>query len=340
MRLRFLSLFSVVVLFFTGCASKAPKEEFCHENRAAWDLGSGSVKVKAAKVNICELRIVQVLFEDTQKLGFKEDLEHSREKNFSESSMKSAREFIARSLEKLKTQGVSRHQAVATSAFRDAANGASFVESLNRDYHINVEVISQEREGELGYLAAQTQKPENMGAPPVWDIGGGSQQLSFMDQGRIKVFESSLASVGFKNQVLQKVKPKAKGGSPNPLTAVEIAQSLKLSEELSRQVVASFQGWFSFPHPAVLGIGGVHAASLARRLGKTTYTTADLEALLKKLAGLNDKALKSPYAATEVTNAILVLGMMRALKVDRVHIVKVNLTDGLLVYASYDPVSP
>lgn len=317
-----------------GCATSSHKVgpvNACEEKRAAWDLGSGSIKVKAAIVNICELKIVKILLDESQKANFKEDLERSKTKEFRESTRTDARRWMAKMKGQLKDLGIEKHLGVATQAFREASNAAQFLDAVNRELGINVKIITQQEEGQWGYNAAQTKLPRVGAKVLVWDIGGGSQQLvTPAVNGQILIVESKIASVSFKNWLLKELK--RQGTSPNPLTKVEIdlavGQAEKTGQILRTQLPPDF-GTEAF------GIGGVHSVSLVNRLKKISYGREDLEKTLERSTGLTDAALKSPYAATEITNLAFVLGMMKGLGLERVHSLKVSLTDGLLAFGNF-----
>jgi exopolyphosphatase/guanosine-5'-triphosphate,3'-diphosphate pyrophosphatase len=65
--------------------------------------------------------------------------------------------------------------AVATSAIRDAANGEEFVRTARDATGLRVEILSEEEEARLGYVAAVNTSTLTDGA--VLEIGGGSMQL-------------------------------------------------------------------------------------------------------------------------------------------------------------------
>jgi exopolyphosphatase/guanosine-5'-triphosphate,3'-diphosphate pyrophosphatase len=65
--------------------------------------------------------------------------------------------------------------AVATSAIRDAANGAEFVRSAEQATGLRIEILSAEEEARLGYVAAVNTSTLTDGA--VLELGGGSMQL-------------------------------------------------------------------------------------------------------------------------------------------------------------------
>ena len=78
--------------------------------------------------------------------------------------------------------------AVATSAIREATNGAAFVERVRDGSGLDVRVISREEEARYGYLAAVNSTTLSDGL--VLDLGGGSLQLVDVADRRARALES------------------------------------------------------------------------------------------------------------------------------------------------------
>jgi len=81
-------------------------------------------------------------------------------------------------------RGVTLVRAVATSAVRDAANGALFVEQVAKETGIQLAIIDGSLEGRLtllGVLAGLEQQPEEL---LLFDVGGGSTEYSIARGGR------------------------------------------------------------------------------------------------------------------------------------------------------------
>ena len=94
------------------------------------------------------------------------------------------REAIDRGLETLavfdrfcRAAGLSASEvhAIATSAIRDAANGAEFLRAAEEQVGLDIEVLSAEDEARYGYIAAVNTTTITDGV--VLDLGGGSMQL-------------------------------------------------------------------------------------------------------------------------------------------------------------------
>ena len=72
--------------------------------------------------------------------------------------------------------GAERVEAIATSAVRDAENGAAFIAELRERFDLSARVLDGEEEARLTYLGASSERlPE--GPTLVIDIGGGSTEL-------------------------------------------------------------------------------------------------------------------------------------------------------------------
>ncbi|HUI02524.1 MAG TPA: Ppx/GppA phosphatase family protein [Acidimicrobiales bacterium] len=80
----------------------------------------------------------------------------------------------------MERHGVRRARMVATSALRDATNGAEFLDAARRATGVEPEVLSGLEEGELSFAGATAGLPGAMAGPGpvlVVDIGGGSTEL-------------------------------------------------------------------------------------------------------------------------------------------------------------------
>jgi exopolyphosphatase/guanosine-5'-triphosphate,3'-diphosphate pyrophosphatase len=86
--------------------------------------------------------------------------------------------------------GAERVLAIATSAVRDAADGAAFIAELRERFGLDARLLTGEEEAHLTYLGATA---ERSGAEMtlVFDIGGGSTEL-IVGQGQDVAFHTSL----------------------------------------------------------------------------------------------------------------------------------------------------
>ena len=87
--------------------------------------------------------------------------------------------------------GVDAYRATATSAVREASNGATLVERARREAGIELEVIEGVEEARLIQLAVVRRLQLEDRRAILVDVGGGSTELTFMDHGQ-SVFAMSL----------------------------------------------------------------------------------------------------------------------------------------------------
>jgi exopolyphosphatase/guanosine-5'-triphosphate,3'-diphosphate pyrophosphatase len=92
---------------------------------------------------------------------------------------------LARLVARARTHRVDRIVAVATSAVRDARNGAEFVEDARRTLGIDIHVLSGEDEARLVYLGARSGLAAESGRTAVIDVGGGSVEIAVGEDSRI-----------------------------------------------------------------------------------------------------------------------------------------------------------
>ena len=79
---------------------------------------------------------------------------------------------------------VERVRAVATSAVREAVNGAAFVRRLRRETGLPVKIISGPEEARLIFRAAHHALGLDGGPHLLLDVGGGSVELVLVHDGR------------------------------------------------------------------------------------------------------------------------------------------------------------
>lgn len=80
---------------------------------------------------------------------------------------------------------VSRYRAVGTSALRESSNGAEVVHAISSATGLQIELISGEEEGRLVYNAVSSKLDLTQGRSLLVEIGGGSVELSIVDEGSL-----------------------------------------------------------------------------------------------------------------------------------------------------------
>jgi exopolyphosphatase/guanosine-5'-triphosphate,3'-diphosphate pyrophosphatase len=323
-------VFILCIVLLSGCASVA--ERVCIEQRTAFDIGSATMKMKTATVDPCRRAIIEIIQRKEVKVPFSEN---TRNQILSRDIQnKGVGELQALKNEAL-TQGAQNFAGVATAAFRHADNTPQFLADIEEKTGISIKLISQDEEAILGYLAAlaHAKKPsENI---VVWDIGGNSMQMIIKDgHQNYRVYRGHMASISFKNQIIEKIHRQSTGGhaSPNPIGGKNLTAALEIAMTAASDVPDEIKKSIRQAETTVIGIGGVHNQSVRKQVGKNaTYGREDLLKTLRYKLDLTDMQIGGYYADTDVSNLIMVLGFMKKLDIEEVHLMDVNLTDGVLI---------
>lgn len=92
--------------------------------------------------------------------------------------------------ERMDELGIQHHRAVATSAVREARNGIMLVERIARETGIRLELITGSEEARLVHLAVGSRIPLSGGQWILADLGGGSVEVSLVDDSGMLWMES------------------------------------------------------------------------------------------------------------------------------------------------------
>lgn len=322
------SLITCILLLFTSSCGYLPHKNadyHCIKSRTALDIGSGSTKVLTAKINSCKRKLIKVIASSGTPLKFKEAL-HLNSGRIPEKLYQQLKAYIVQLKE---GPIVGEMRGVATEVFRQAKNGKAIISRLKRETGVSVEVIDQKREAELGFWGAVAISGKDPNKVVVWDIGGGSMQITTRRKDHFFSYLGKLASVSFKNKVLSHMNKKR--GSPNPLGKYNRLWAEKMAEEEAKKI--DIEVIQDIQRKELLGIGGVHYYSVRNQLKlnpNTPVSRFQLERVIDKRQFYSDSKLFGEYKETEVTNLILVKSFLKALKVETILPVKVNLATGLI----------
>ena len=114
--------------------------------------------------------------------NYKEELrltQYINEDNLvSDEGIEKLRSSIKRAIEQSASVQTQELLPFATSALREAGNGEKIISSINRDFHIDLQVLTGEEEAKLTFLAARRWFGWSSGRLLVIDIGGGSLEMA------------------------------------------------------------------------------------------------------------------------------------------------------------------
>ena len=141
---------------------------------AAIDVGSNSIRLVVADVAppasitvVDELRLTPRLGAGLHETGL-----------LGAEPMRHALDALRRMVALAGTLHAHRTVAVATSAVRDAANGAAFLRRVEEETGLRLRVLDGEEEARLAFRSARAYLPLDGGRAVVLDIGGGSLELA------------------------------------------------------------------------------------------------------------------------------------------------------------------
>ncbi len=332
-KMKTIILFSISVFIFNACSSATQlPDNKCIAYRAAFDVGSTTTKMKVARVNTCLQKNEAIIYKNEIRVPYAEN-KHSG--IFSQQ----IRNTGITALQRLKEEAVNRKaeafSGVATESFRQSGNTSEFLGEIKEKTGIPIKLIDQDQEAILGYLAASSFFPGSSRNLIVWDIGGGSMQMILRTENKeFTIYRGKTASVSFKEKILMQILQRKPGkhSSPNPIGKENLKTAIEMAAVAAGDVPQNINKVMREPDAVIVGIGGVHNESIKKQItSNARYTQEELINALNARIELKDQDIGGPYADTEISNMILVLGFMEKLGIKEVIPVNVNLADGVLI---------
>lgn len=330
--------------------ASAPKEA-----RAIVDLGSGTVKLGLFDV----LPDTQNVNEWTESMSSPLPLEAEKQGGaITEKSQTEALKILTSMREKAisaaKAHGFKNIllTVVGTHALRTATNKDEVIAKFTKE-GFPTRAITQEQEARAGFIGvAMLHMPPKCLADSlvVWDVGGGSMQLTRTEKNKESFIGLEIGAEKFKEKALELKKGPpndpscpAGEGSPNPIGKQNI---VPLKAAAKREAAQVFKNKKTWPVSCVVGIGGVHTKAIEAQINKNwesiqpcvcgkkscthkegEYTREELNCLAQKFAMKNDcdPAIKGSYSKTSVTNLVMILGFMETFKISKIKTASVNM---------------
>lgn len=304
---------------------------------ASFDIGSGSTRMLVAEVDQCSGQVIRQLDQASVKLDWSDDLLRQDNGHFSAQIIHEGIGAIDGLVDRARQWQPDRIQGVATQAFRLAGNAEDVLAALNQA-GLEARIISQAEEGRMAWTLVDQTLPVQSQPLLVWDMGAGSQQWVWQQtEGSWQHVHSDLASVTFKLRVLETLDRPEGSHSPNPITDDERTRLNGLAADWFGQQGSLRDALSS--QPKVVGIGGVHGISIPRQIGiegDDPITRTDIEETLQRQLGRSDSEIGGKYAATDMTNLILVAELMSSLGLESYRFLAADLTRAQLLTARTD----
>ncbi len=313
--------------------------------KVAFDIGSGGIKVLGAVVDTQNREILEIRLDKRLPIQFGRDM-RLNQGAFSPEIMDTtfkALEEVKSELDVLFQDMLPlTHQAVATAAFRQASNAGEFARRLSERLAFDVQIIDQKSEGLLAYYGVKCKSKYD---PIVFDLGGGSIQFTYQLGSKYEVIGIPYGVESFTGLLQQKF-ASATSESLNPFDHDKIYEASLLARRLFephesdlyklRELIENKR--------TVVCTGAVHNIAIykimEKLLGeKIEYTKDNLEQMIKQLMNKTDAELQTfepllPYAQIQLPTLILTLEIMKALDLEKMEVMNVGNTHGMLVNPS------
>jgi exopolyphosphatase/guanosine-5'-triphosphate,3'-diphosphate pyrophosphatase len=147
----------------------------------ALDLGTNNCRLLVARPSRRGFQVIDA-FSKIIRLG--EGV--SKTGLLSEAAMARTIEALKVCSEKMARRGVGRSRLIATEACRVATNAPAFIDAVRGETGLQIEIISRETEAKLAVAGCASLIDRNCDWALVFDIGGGSSELIWLDLRRLR----------------------------------------------------------------------------------------------------------------------------------------------------------
>lgn len=219
----------------------------------------------------------------------------------------------------MKIYKVEHYRACATSAMRDAKNGAEIIQAVKQTSGIDIEIISGDEEATLIYENHVAEGLDKDSAYLYIDVGGGSTELTFYENGEMKYERSfNIGTIRLLNHLVTDVHWK------------EMKEEIRKNINSKKPVVAIGSG------------GNINKIfSMSKTKDGKPMSAAYLKKYYKEMNGLTVAERMSRYAIREDRADVLVPALeifnnvMTWSDIDKIFVPKISVADGL-IHRIYD----
>lgn len=214
----------------------------------------------------------------------------------------------------MRAYGIKKYRACATSAMREALNGAQVVDNVRAKSGVNIEIIDGQNEAEIISQSGLLDSISDKGCCLLVDVGGGSTELTIFDKG------NNVASRSF------------------PIGTVRM-----LAETVNDDTPKDIKKWLKFQcmqhsPTTIIGSGGniskVH--KLLNKKEKESMNYAEMKVLFDYIESFSMEerihTLRlNPHRADVIVPAIKIfLMVMKNTKINEVVVPKMGVVDGII----------
>jgi exopolyphosphatase/pppGpp-phosphohydrolase len=237
---------------------------------------------------------------------------------------------------------------IATAWARKAKNSLDLIERIKAETKVVIEIIDQEKEGEIAFDAAQSElrillldknsflyqtdsgqkirdkitekNKKNLLFPQhimSWDIGGGSMQFTIINKdNKTEVFGNTMGAIPFAKLVINELQ-KDSQDTPNPLNAKQAKSCIKLAMKKAEETIdAGFAQHMQSSDPVVFGVGPGHKIirrniyKLLKVQPENSYMQSDLAKAVLLLINMDDNEIADRLGIKPLEAKIVLTGML------------------------------
>jgi exopolyphosphatase / guanosine-5'-triphosphate,3'-diphosphate pyrophosphatase len=300
---------------------------------AAIDIGSNSIRAIVADVSSTgQIRTV-----DEMKAAPRLSAGVDETGHLSVENALAAIEALQRMVTLAQQLGAERIECVATSAVRDATDGAAFVRQVKRAAGLTVRVISGEEEARLSFRSAQAHFDLAHGRMVTCDIGGGSVELALSADGLVeRLLSMPFGSIRATETFLQKGIRRGAVAKLRKAVRAETKERFAVKEWRGAGMIGS-GGTFTNVASMLLAQQGI---ATARTVHGKVVSRGELEHLLEQLMEMSPTERLTVPGLNPARADIIVAGMavaaevMAYLDIRAFHTSAYGIREGLLLEAA------
>lgn len=292
--------------------------------RAAIDIGSGSTKLCVAYVDEETGRVDQIVFGEEFPILVGHDLKERNDGRLGSKILQDVENQVRKYRDLAVQLGAEKVSGVATAVFRESINGRAFIDRISKDLGVDLRVISQEEEGNIGFLTAVACSGKEREEIISWDSGGASFQISYSDGEKLSVYKGAWGSSKVLAEMVSTVQGRefTSTSTANPSTIDDVKALCKIIKQSLPPVSKGLENKIHELEGNVVAIGGGRSifdiAKIA--LGKRVFSKKEVWSAIESLAGKTDEELSNfPEERMVISRLALLYSVMDHFRINSVH---------------------
>lgn len=291
--------------------------------RAAIDIGSASTKMCVALVNKETGQTCQILFGEEFPVLVAHNLKERNDGTLGETILLEVENQVRKYRDLALQLGAEKVSGIATAAFRESTNGRAFIERISKDLEVDLRVISQQEEGNIGFLTAVAASDKDSNDVISWDSGGASFQISYLEDEQLHVYKGPWGKSKALAEMIRSVqgRPFTVTSSANPATIENVKELSKIIKQALPPLSEGLQNKIQTLNGNVVAIaGGTSIFDTAKLvLGKNVFNKEDVWAGIESLVGKTDEELPDfPEKKMVISNLTLLYTVMDYFEINSV----------------------